>query len=235
MEQENLVNIPLIYETCEEVTDETAQDTINSIVDAFVDDPSLNYIFNTELTDSSEEKKRKLEIFWRTVMKIHRHLGGIVIRNTNPDHFFGKCSLMWLQPGVNIFSSLFRSGFFDFFQLGLVNIIRGLEAGLKAMFIEDRYLKDIHHLTYHLSVAATDPIAQKKGVLKNCMRPVLNALDEAGAYAWLECTKESNLALYEHYGFQIVESFELSWFCYFTGKSPVKIWSMLRKPSKKDI
>lgn len=201
-----------------------------------MDDPSVNYVFNTDITDMSQEKKDLFAIFFSTTMKIHRHLGGVVIRNAYPQHAIGRCVQMWFQPDVNIFCSILSSGFFNYLKLGFFNVIRGLELGIKAKSVEDRFLTpEILSQTYKLTIASTHSDFQKQGLMKNCMVPVLNAIDELNAYAWLECTKEDNLGLYEHYGFKVVETFELSWFSYFSGKPNVKLWSMLRNPSKKDI
>lgn len=202
-----------------------------------MDDPSVNYIFNTEVDDNSEEKRKLIEFFFTIFLGIHRFLkeGAVVIRNTNPVHAVGRCIHFWLKPGFDIFRQPFQSGIFNFLKLGFFSVLRCLEFTYKGKVIEDRYLDGIHDQTFILSIAATHSNFQKQGLMKNCMNPLLKAIDEVNGYCWLECPKEQNVALYEHYGFKIVETYELSWFNYFSGKPNVKIWSMLRYPKKKDL
>lgn len=73
---------------------------------------------------------------------------------------------------------------------------------------------------YTLTVA---PELQHKGMATRVLQPMLNFFDGTGQSCYLETHKASNVQLYEHYGFTLVE----------TGKIPgtdIVHYAMLRKP-----
>jgi ribosomal protein S18 acetylase RimI-like enzyme len=75
----------------------------------------------------------------------------------------------------------------------------------------------------HLGSFAVDPEMQGKGFASRLIRPMLAYLDEIGLDCCLETQSESNVSLYEHYGFEIL------------GKSVMPDanlphWSMIRYP-----
>jgi ribosomal protein S18 acetylase RimI-like enzyme len=76
--------------------------------------------------------------------------------------------------------------------------------------------------SWHLVVLATDPRFQGKGVGTSLMRPVLERCDEQGHAADLETQKESNLAYYRRFGFEVSHIIDKY-------KAP-KIWLMHRDP-----
>lgn len=75
---------------------------------------------------------------------------------------------------------------------------------------------------YYLSVVGTDPEHRGRGVGSALLAPVLQQCDETRTAAYLESSKESNLAFYARHGFAVTQRIELP------GGPP--LWLMWRKP-----
>lgn len=60
--------------------------------------------------------------------------------------------------------------------------------------------------TWYLYDLAVDPLYQGKGVATQLLRPMLAYLDRTGAKCYLETHDAKNVAMYEHFGFELVES-----------------------------
>lgn len=75
-----------------------------------------------------------------------------------------------------------------------------------------------HMYLYNLAI---DPVYQGKGYASRLLKPMLAKLDENNLPCYLE-TAERNLALYEHFGFEVVEHVALL-------ESDMDAWLMLRK------
>jgi ribosomal protein S18 acetylase RimI-like enzyme len=75
---------------------------------------------------------------------------------------------------------------------------------------------------YYLAVLGTDPPSQGRGLGSAVMAPVLEQCDRDGVAAFLESSKESNIAFYGQHGFRVVEEVRLP-------RGP-RMWSMWRDP-----
>ena len=63
---------------------------------------------------------------------------------------------------------------------------------------------------YYLSVLGTDPDQQGGGIGSALLAPVLDRCDADGVAAYLESSKESNVAFYARHGFTVTERIELA-------------------------
>lgn len=82
-----------------------------------------------------------------------------------------------------------------------------------------------HHPTephWYLEVLATDPKFQARGVGKALLAPILDRADTEGLSVYLETQKESNLAYYQRFRFEVGETLRVA------GSPPV--WTMIRQP-----
>lgn len=79
------------------------------------------------------------------------------------------------------------------------------------------------HYDWYLFNLSIKKDAQGKGIASKLMRPMLGFCDREKMVAYLETNKESNVGLYQHYGFDLMRE-EL------IPKSPVMHYSMVRKP-----
>jgi ribosomal protein S18 acetylase RimI-like enzyme len=71
-------------------------------------------------------------------------------------------------------------------------------------------------------VLGTDPEAQGRGIGSAVLRGVLDQCDRDGVAAFLESSKESNIAYYARHGFRVTEEVQL-----LRGPS---MWRMWRDP-----
>ena len=89
-----------------------------------------------------------------------------------------------------------------------------------AMGLKKEYTDHYDWYLFNLSIKKD---AQGKGIASKLLRPMLQFCDEEKMVAYLETNKESNVGLYEHYGFDLMRE-EL------IPKTPVTHYSMVRYP-----
>ncbi len=75
---------------------------------------------------------------------------------------------------------------------------------------------------YYLAVLGTDPEQQGRGLGSAVLGPVLERCDADGVGAYLESSKERNIAFYARHGFRTVEEVRLP-------RGP-RMWRMWREP-----
>jgi len=105
-------------------------------------------------------------------------------------------------------------GFVAGFGTNLVGALKTLST------IEKKHPKDPPH--YYLAFLGTRPDHQGKGLGSALLKPVLDKCDHEGLGAYLESSKESNLAFYARHGFNLTGEIQLP-------KGPL-MWSMWRDP-----
>ena len=76
---------------------------------------------------------------------------------------------------------------------------------------------------WYLSILGTDPAAQGRGIGASVLQPVLDRADADGVGAYLESSKESNIAFYRRFGFEVIGEHE------FHVGGPT-VWPMWRDP-----
>jgi ribosomal protein S18 acetylase RimI-like enzyme len=77
-------------------------------------------------------------------------------------------------------------------------------------------------LHYYLAVLGTDPDHQGRGLGSALLAPVLEQCDRDGVAAFLESSKESNIAFYARHGFRVLQEVRLL-------RGP-PMWKMWREP-----
>ena len=107
-----------------------------------------------------------------------------------PFGFTGNKTMPFLlSGGLELF---FHSGF------GLVGRLLNYEN--YAMNLKKEFTDNYDWYLFNLSVKKE---AQGKGIASKLMKPMLKFLDDEKMVAYLETNKESNVGLYEHYGFEV--------------------------------
>lgn len=76
---------------------------------------------------------------------------------------------------------------------------------------------------WYLAVLGTDPVAQGQGLGSAALAAVLERCDSDGVGAYLESSKERNIAFYARHGFRVTRELRLP-------RGP-KMWAMWRDPS----
>jgi ribosomal protein S18 acetylase RimI-like enzyme len=87
------------------------------------------------------------------------------------------------------------------------------------MRVEHRHPREPH---YYLAILGVDPAAQGEGIGSRLMQPMLERCDAEGVGAYLESSKESNVAFYARHGFRVTGEVKLVF-------GP-KLWLMWRDP-----
>lgn len=89
-----------------------------------------------------------------------------------------------------------------------------------AMKLKKKYTGHVDWYLYNLSVKQS---AQGQGIASRLMKPMLRFCDDEKMLIYLETNKESNVALYQHYGFALRETNPVP-------GSTVRHYSMVRTP-----
>ena len=127
-----------------------------------------------------------------------------------PFGFTGNKALPFLLSGG--LKLILHSGF------GIINRLQAYET--YAMNLKKRFTDNYDWYLFNLSIKKD---AQGKGIASKLMRPMLKFCDDERMVAYLETNKESNVGLYQHYGFDLMKE-EL------IPKTPVMHYAMARKP-----
>jgi GNAT superfamily N-acetyltransferase len=118
----------------------------------------------------------------------------------------------WRMPVVTVLQSLPR----------IVPLLGArLPVALKAISAIERVHPRAPH--WYLAVLGTEPAQQGHGVGSALLQPVLERCDREGLPAYLESSKEANLAFYARHGFEVTDTIALP-----RGGPPV--WPMWRDP-----
>lgn len=83
------------------------------------------------------------------------------------------------------------------------------------------HIKEPH---YYVQVLGVHPAHQGKGVGRALLEPITRMADRDGVSAYLETTKESNVGLYRHFGFEVMAEVALATS---DGRFP-PLWAMRR-------
>ena len=89
-----------------------------------------------------------------------------------------------------------------------------------AMKLKQTYTDHVDWYLFNLSVSRK---AQGKGLATKLMRPMLEFCDRENMVSYLETNKDSNVPLYQHYGFHLAEQQKVP-------KSDVNHYAMVREP-----
>ena len=129
----------------------------------------------------------------------------------------------WLPfgfTGSKTLPFLFSGGLKLILHSGLGIISRLLTYEKYAMGLKKEFTDNYDWYLYNLSIKKD---AQGKGIASKLMRPMLEFCDDERMVAYLETNKESNVSLYNHYGFELMREEVIP-------KTPVTHYSMLRHP-----
>ncbi|TPX33097.1 hypothetical protein SmJEL517_g03944 [Synchytrium microbalum] len=191
---------------------------------AFYDDPAFAY-FRRGLKGKKLDRHNK--VFFGGFARITA-LQGLLVRGLNQpdtcrsmlerpyevDDYSNIC--MWYPPFYEITTNMFRTGLWiSMLQVPLKVTLRTLfNYSPKADKAKAKYFKSINYDYkkkgfYYLLITGTRDNKRGKGLLKHNMLPILEKADKEGIACYLESTKESNIPIYERFGFKVVDRFEL--------------------------
>ena len=104
--------------------------------------------------------------------------------------------------GAPALSFLFKGGLKLIFMHSLSIVFRLLNYEDHAMKIKEKYSDDNCWYLYSLTV---HPDYQHTGLATKVMQPMLDFFDATGQSCYLETNKDSNIGMYEHFGFKLME------------------------------
>ena len=180
----------------------------STLAAAFYDDPVMSWI----LADD-RSRHRRLTGMFDVLMRGHYLALGTVW--TTPQH---AGAALWAPPGRAIIpgATVLRQSPRFLRALGR----RALLALRALSHAEQQHPKEPH---WYLGVLGTRPDDQGKGVGSALLGPALERCDIEGLPAYLESSKESNIAFYRRHGFEVTGEIQLPL------GGPV-VWPMWRDP-----
>ncbi|HLX89194.1 MAG TPA: GNAT family N-acetyltransferase [Acidimicrobiales bacterium] len=184
------------------------KDIATSLADAFFDDPVMAWILSDD-----RSRRRRLAGLFSTLMKGHYLPLGTVW--TTDDH---AGAALWAPPGRAIIPAptVLRHLPTLVHALGR----RALVALRALSHVEHMHPKEPH---WYLGVLGTRQADQGKGVGSALLSPVLTRCDEEGLPAFLESSKERNIAYYRRFGFEVTSEIQLP-------MGGPTVWPMWRDP-----
>jgi ribosomal protein S18 acetylase RimI-like enzyme len=173
---------------------------------AFHDDPVMAWMF-----PDGAERVRLNERFFR--LRVRGLLGQDEVYTTN--EYAGAA--VWTLPDrwrMRTLESLALA-------LRILPVIRHRAALLARgwAMVEDAHPRDPH---YYLAILGTEPDLQGRGIGSALMKPVLDGCDRDEIPAYLESSKEQNIAFYARHGFRVTGELEMP-------EGPT-VWKMWRDP-----
>lgn len=187
------------------VTSADASAAASTLAKAFHDDPVLAVLFGGSVP--LDRATRFFEVMTNTQLR-HHH----VYRTPG-----NEAVAIWAPP--------------DMWKLPVPTIVRNAPALVRVfgrrLFSNLAVLNTLerHHPTaphYYLEFLGTDPAHQGRGLGGALVRPMVQRCDEEGVGAYLESSKEDNLAFYGRFGFEVTEVI--------THRAGVQQWLMWRDP-----
>ena len=130
---------------------------------------------------------------------------------------------VWLPfgfTGSKTLPFLFNGGLKLICHSGLGIISRLLTYETYAMNLKKEFTDNYDWYLYNLSIKKD---AQGKGIASKLVKPMLKFLDDEKMVAYLETNKESNVSLYNHYGFELKKEEVIP-------KTTVTHYAMVRQP-----
>ena len=158
-----------------------------TLAKAFHDDPVMLHMLRVPA-----KRDRQMTTFFATEMKRALKMGAVITSDDQP------AGAIWMAPGQWRMGNLQLLSFMPVMLSWRSAIARSLRV-LGRM--EKVHPKEPH---WYLAVLGTAPDHQGKGLGSAMMAPILSRCDEEGLPAYLESSKESNIAFYSRHGFEVV-------------------------------
>ena len=183
---------------------------VHVLARAFDDDPVPRFLFRGEW-----RRRRGLRTFFRIQLR-HTYLDKDEVWTT-PDV---AGAALWAPPGAP------RPGWSDLARLTpvlpyLTGLGRRLPDAARLLASVDRARPRAPH--WYLATLGTDPDRQGKGIGSALLQAVLTRIDEEASPAYLESSKERNLAFYARHGFEVTGEIH-------TPNGGPTLWLMWREP-----
>jgi len=178
-----------------------------ALVRAFYDDPMLIYMFPEPRT-----RARALRRFF--ILQLRQSPKKRVLAYTTEGC---RSTALWMPPRTS------PPGVREVIAQLPIFLIMGRRFGAAlelVQLVEARHPKTPH---YYLGGLGTDPAWQGRGLGSAVLTPVLDICDRDGVPAYLESSKESNVAFYQRHRFELTDEVVVP-------DGSVRLWLMWREP-----
>ena len=214
------IEIPLAKRVVEKaglyiVPENRIKELASVAADAYLDYPLHNWFCGGKYDEKVSEKI--MEISLRTMSD-----DAVIYADSEKLNGFA----VWLPLGFDGSKALpyiANGGLKHIFHPGPAIIGRLLTYENYAMKLKREFTGNVDWYLYNLSVKKN---AQGKGIASKLLKPMLEFCDNENIVTYLETNKESNVSLYEHFGFKLSKK-EL------IPKSDVMHYAMVREPDTK--
>jgi ribosomal protein S18 acetylase RimI-like enzyme len=190
-------------------TDDDVRALVEVLARAFDDDPVPNFLFNGD-----RSRRKGLRRFF-TIQLRHMYMRTGEVWTTEDR----SGAAIWGPP------SKARPGLRDLLRvlplLPELLPLRHMRDALRALFVVESERPTVPH--WYLATLGTDPVVQGRGVGSTLLASMLERLDVEGAPAYLECSKERNVAFYSRFGFTVTKELNAV-------QGGPRIWLMWREP-----
>jgi ribosomal protein S18 acetylase RimI-like enzyme len=176
-----------------------------SLAKAFHDDPVMLHMLRVPA-----RRERQMMTFFATEMKRALKVGAVITADEQP------AGAIWMAPGQWRMGNLQLLSFWPV----MLSWRSALARSLRVLGRMEKVHPEEPH--WYLAVLGTAPEHQGKGLGSAMMAPILQRCDDEGLPAYLESSKESNIAFYGRHGFEVVGEVVVP-------DGPT-LWPMWRKP-----
>jgi ribosomal protein S18 acetylase RimI-like enzyme len=162
---------------------------------AFYDDPMAQYVFPDAGT-----RDAKLPNFYEIPLRYGLHYGEVYAASSNLEGV-----AVWLpseKSDMTAWRIILAGVLFNTMKMGTQ---AGERIGRLGTFLDRQHKLHVPKKHWYLYVLGVDPSFQGQGNASKLLQPMLERLDKEGLPAYLETNKERNVALYQHFGFEVVE------------------------------
>ncbi|MFI0741069.1 GNAT family N-acetyltransferase [Streptomyces sp. NPDC021100] len=174
---------------------------------AFDDDPMMRWFFPEEAS-----REASLTAYFSTIFSRQYVLNGVCERTADAAAF-------WVAPEAQ------EKAVPDAETIQELVALLGDRAGLFGEAVETAARHTPQEPHWSLALIGADPAAQGQGQGSALLRSGLAKADASGMPTYLESSKESNIPVYEHFGFTVREEMVLP------GGGPT-LWGMWREPRR---
>lgn len=182
---------------------------------AFVNDPLISYMLPVKEGRRIKTLHKFFMVYGEINIKNQRGYGiGDPLQGVaywkSPTQENLSISVKSLGKFIPLFFSLYRAGY-----------LRGRPIMQQIDMLHKKHADQPHFYLDNLGVL---PESQGRGLSSRLLRPILEMADAQNVICYTDTVTKSNVALYEHFGFQCVETCEVA-------DTGVTIWA-LRRPAR---
>ncbi len=194
--------------TIRPATSDDSDAIATTLAKAFHDDPVKLHLLGGKVVSLD-----KVKPFFTTFQKIQLSHGHVY---TTPNF---EAAAIWAPP--------------DHWKIPFTTVLKNtptfvklygfrLIANLGVLSTMEKAHGEVEFPHYYLEIIGTDPAKQGKGFGAALMQPMVDRSDTEGVGMYLESSKESNVAFYGRFGFEVRKVLQL--------KNGPDMWTMWRKP-----